>query len=216
MVVWKDLLLEFRTKDMWVTMMAFMLMVIFMFGFAVGAAHVDLRGVFPGILWMSFLFAGMIGIGRSFSHEVPEDALLGLVLAPGDRMGIFLAKVFVAFLFMMGMELLATPVFFVLFNEPWVGSLGLFLLILVLGAVGFVGVGVLLSAIAANTRAGDVLIPVALVPLEVPVMITAVQSTTLVLSGNGQASWQWIHGLMAYDVIFLALPLLIYEYLWEV
>lgn len=212
----KDIRLELRTKDMWVTMMAFVLMIIFLFAFAVGTSRVNMTGVFPGILWMAFLFGGMISIGRTFSREVPEDTLSGLILAPGDRMAIFLAKVMTAFLFMMMMEVVASPIFFVLFNEPWTGAWGLYLLVLILGTIGFVGVGTLLAAMSAHLRSGEIILPVLLVPLEVPVMITAVQATTAVLSRPPGNPWLWLHGLMAYDAIFLALPLVIYEYLWEV
>lgn len=215
-VVWKDLALEARSKDVGLAMPAFVLMVVFLFAFALTGNQQDLRPLFPGILWMSFLFAGMLGIGRSFYHEVPEDALLGLILAPGGRTPIFLAKVAVALLFMLGTEVVASPVFFALFGVPWTGHWGLFGLVLGLGALGFAGVGVLLGAIAANIRSGDVLVPLALAPLEVPVIITAVQATAAILATPMGQPWPWIHGLMAYDAIFLALPLVVYEFLWEV
>ncbi|AEJ41550.1 cytochrome c-type biogenesis protein CcmB [Sulfobacillus acidophilus TPY] len=216
MIVLKDLTIEARTKDMWVTMMAFVLMVIFLFAFAVGASSVNLRGVFPGLIWMAFLFAGMMSIGRGFQRESYEDTMTGLVLAPGDRLAVFLAKLTTAFLFMFLMELLSSPIFFALFNEPWYGHYGLYGIVLVLGTLGFVGVGTLLSAMGMNLRGGDLLMPVLLMPLEVPVMITAVQATTAILSRPAANPWPWLHGLMAYDAIFLALPMVIYEYLWEV
>lgn len=216
LILHKDLLLELRAKDMWVTMLTFVLMVIFLFAFAVGASGVNLAGVFPGIIWMAFLFSGMISVGRTFSRERPEDALSGLVLAPGGRTAIFLAKVFMAFLLMVSMEILTSPVFFALFSQPWPGAWGLYGLILVLGTWGFVEVGTLLAAISANVRGGEILLPILLMPLEVPVMICSVQATQAILSVPVKSPWLWIHGLMAYDAIFLAVPLVIYEYLWEV
>ncbi|MCY0886751.1 MAG: heme exporter protein CcmB [Firmicutes bacterium] len=215
MIVAKDLLLEVRTKDMWVAMVAFVIMVLFAFAFALGP---DGRGAgrdFPGILWLAFLFAGTVGVGRSWAHEMPEDSLTGLLLAPGDRAWVFLAKTVVAFLFMLGMELLTTPAFFLLFARPWPPDWPALLLVLVLGSAGFAGVGVLLAAMAVHTRSGSVLVPVLMVPLEVPVIIAAVEATRDLL-GAGANPWPWIHALMAYDVVFLALPLLIYEYVWEV
>lgn len=197
-------------------MMAFVLMVILMFGFAVDPTRGRLADVFPGILWMSFLFSGMLGIGRTFAREQPEETLSGLILAPGDRMAIFAAKLTASFLFMLGMEVVSSPVFFVLFNEPWNGQWALYGLTLSLGALGFVGVGTLLSAISVNVRAGDMLFPVLVVPLELPVLITAVQATTAILAAPPGNPWLWLKGLIAYDVIFTALPLLVYEYLWEV
>lgn len=216
LILGKDLLLESRSKDMWVSMMGFVFMVIFLFAFAVGATETNLQGVFPGIIWLAFLFAGMLSMGRSFGREVAEDTLSGLILAPGERLPIFVAKVTVAFLFMASTEVLASPVFFALFNEPWHGHYGLFGLILGLGALGFVGVGTLLSAMSSHLRSGEVVMPLVLMPLEVPVIITAVQATSAILKAPMADPWPWIHGLMAYDVIFLALPLVMYEYLWEV
>ncbi|PSR34071.1 MAG: cytochrome C biogenesis protein CcmB [Sulfobacillus benefaciens] len=216
LIVQKDIMVEWRTKDMWVTMMAFVLMVIFVFAFAVDTGRVQFSLVFPGILWMAFLFAGMIGISRTYAHEVPEDTLTGLILAPGDRMTIFLAKLTTAFLFMMGMEAIATPIFFSLFNEPWNGSWGPMILILILGALGFVELGTLLSAISANLKSGEMIFTVLLFPFEIPVLICTVEATQAVLSVPSGDPWLWLHGLMAYDAIFLALPLLLYDYLWEV
>ncbi len=201
---------------MWVTMMAFVIMIVFMFAFAVDAGQVRLSLVFPGILWMAFLFAGMIGISRTYAHEVPEDTLTGLILAPGDRMAIFLAKLTTAFLFMMGMELIATPIFFALFNEPWNGAWGSLLLVLALGALGIVELGTLLSAISANLKSGEMIFTMLMFPFEIPVLITTVEGTHAILSQPAGNPWLWLHGLMAYDAIFLALPLLLYDYLWEV
>jgi heme exporter protein B len=216
-IVQKDLLLEWRGKDMAVAMGAFVLMVVFMFGFAIDPYRVRLAPVFPGLVWLSYLFAGTIAIGRGFEHETQEDALTGLLVAPGDRLAIFLAKLTVAFLFMLAVEFVTLPVFFALFNQPAPASLLPLGLILMLGALGFVGTGTLFGAIAATTRAGQVLVTVLMLPFSVPVLIMAVEATTGVLGVAPVGSpWAWIHALMAYDVLFLALPLVLYEYVWEV
>lgn len=201
---------------MWVAMTAFVVMVVFLFAFALDTNRVRLAAVFPGILWMAFLFAGMIGISRTYAHEVPEDTLTGLVLAPGDRMAIFLAKLTTAFLFMATMEFLTTPMFFVFFNEPWNGQWSLLVLTLVLGGLGIVELGTLLSAVSANLKSAEMVFTLLLFPLEIPVLITTVEATTAILANPVGNPWLWLHGLMAYDAIFLALPLLLYEYLWEV
>ncbi len=197
-------------------MTAFGVMVVFLFAFALETNRVRLAPVFPGILWMAFLFAGIIGLGRTYAHEVPEDALTGLALAPGDRMAIFLAKLTTALLFMLSMEIVTTPLFFAFFSEPWDGQWILFGMTLVLGALGIVELGVLLSAISANLRSAEIIFTLLLFPLEIPVLITTVEASTAILSKPMADPWLWLHGLMAYDVIFFALPLLLYEYLWEV
>lgn len=216
MIVYKDFLLEFKMKDSWVTMMAFVVMVIFLFAFALGADWRRLNALFPGIIWMAYLFAGILGVGRTYGHEMPEEALTGLMLAPGERTWIIAAKMFVAFCFMFGMELVASPLFFILLNQPWSGQWTPYLVTLALGAWGFVGVGTLLSALSANVRGGEALLPVLMAPLAVPVIITAVEATKAILASPHQNPWGWLEGLLAYDVIFSALPLLLYEYLWEV
>lgn len=216
MIVYKDFLLEFKMKDSWVTMMAFVVMVIFLFAFALGADWRRLDAIFPGIIWMAYLFAGILGVGRTYGHELPEEALTGLMLAPGERTWIIAAKMFVAFCFMFGMELVASPLFFILLNQPWSGQWAPYLATLALGAWGFVGVGTLLSALSANVRGGEALLPVLMAPLAVPVIITAVEATKAILASPHQNPWGWLEGLLAYDVIFSALPLLLYDYLWEV
>jgi heme exporter protein B len=216
-IVWKDLRLEVRGKDTWVTMAAFILMVAFVFGFGVDPYRVPVRPVFPGLLWLSYLFSGTLTMGRGFEHEVQDDALTGLLVAPGDRLAIFLAKLTVHFLFLVSVEILTIPVFLALFNQALTGAWGVLGLILVLGALGFVGPGTLFSAMAANARAGSVLVALLMVPFSVPALVMAVEATTAAMHVAAVGSpWGWIHALMAYDALFLGLPLLLYEMVWEV
>lgn len=218
-ILLKDLQLELRTKETWVAMVAFAFMVALVFGIAVNPVRVPLSSVFPGVLWVAYLFAGMLGVGRGFEQEAREDALVGLLVAPGDRLAIFLAKLTGAFVFMFSMELLLLPFMVMLMAEPVRGgALPLLAATLALGTVGFVGVGTLFAAIAANTRSGSVLLPVLLVPFSVPVLILATEATAGVLGHVTPVvdPWPWLHALMAYDAVFLGLPLLLYEFVWEV
>jgi heme exporter protein B len=213
----KDIQLEIRGKETWVTMVAFAMMVALLFGIAVNPLRVHLERVFPGVLWVSYLFAGMLGIGRGFEHEARDDALVGLLVAPGDRLAIFLAKLAVAFLYMFTMELVLLPIFLVLLGQGVAGALWLVVVTLALGTAGFVGVGTLFAAVAANTRSGSVLLPVLLVPFGVPVLILATQATGGILNAFTPpvSPWPWLHALMAYDAVFLGLPLVLYEFIWE-
>lgn len=216
-IVRKDIQLEFRGKDIWVTMAAFIVMVALLFGLAINPYTTALRSVFPGILWLSFLFAGMLAVGRGFEHEAENDALMGLMVAPGDRLAIFAAKLSTAFFFMFTVDLVLSPVVFAFLNEPFSGPLGLFVLVLALGALGFVSVGTLFGAMAAQIRSAQVLIPVMMTPFAGPVIIFGVEATHAILGGAGTTGpWPWIYALMAFDVVFLALPLLLYDYVWEV
>ena len=216
-IVRKDLLLEVRGKDMGVSMGAFALMVVLTFAFLVKPAGGQSSRMFPGLLWLVFLFSGMLAIGRGFEHEERDDALAGLLAAPGDRVGIYLAKVAVAFLFMVTVEGATFPVLAALFHEVVRGAVWQIGLVFALGTLGLVGTGTLFSAMAAHTRAGPVLIPVLMLPFSVPVLLMAVEGTAAILhAGPGGGPWPWLHALMAYDAGFLALPLVLSEYVWEV
>ncbi len=213
-LVGKDLLLEARQKDVWVLMIAFAVLELFLFAFTLGDQGSRWGAARAGILWMGFLFAGMLSIGRSYARESQEDTLTALSLAPGGRMPVFWAKLAVAFVAMVTMEGVVVPLYAMLFNLPQSLLSGPLALVLVLGALGVVAVGTLMAAVGFNLSGHDTVMPILLMPLEVPVAITAVQATAQ-LWQHGDP-WPWIHGLMAFDMVFLALPLLAYEFLWEV
>jgi heme exporter protein B len=196
-------------------MLAYVVMVVLLFGFALDQSGAQLARSFPGILWMTFLFAGMIAIDKIFGHETPEEAMTGLILAPGDRMAVYLGKLVSTLSFLLMTQGIATPIFFALFNQPWPARAGMFAMILAMGAMGFVEIATLLSLVAVNLPGTGTVLTILLVPLEIPVLISGVQATSDVLGASVGSPWLWIHGLMAYDVIFLALPLMLYDYLWE-
>lgn len=212
-IVRKDLLLEWRQKDFLTAMLAMIVAILLTVGLTSNASAMGSSGLGPGILWIGFLIAGMIGLGRGYGREGFEDTLSGLITAPGDRAMVFWAKFGVGLLFMMVTEGLAAPLFFVAFNLHIVLS-GSFALVLALGALGMASVGTLLSALALNLRGHETLMPIFVVPLQIPLLIMAVRATQLVWAG--QNAEFWIHGLMAYDAIFLVLPVMTYQYLWEV
>ncbi|POB10687.1 MAG: cytochrome C biogenesis protein CcmB [Sulfobacillus thermosulfidooxidans] len=215
-MLYKDGAVELRRRDRWTVMMIFVVMMAFLFALSLGSHVADLHAALPGILWMAFLFAGMIGMGKTFANEVREEALTGLILAPGDKIAIYLAKLTGAFVFMVLIEIVSTPLFLEVFQVPWRGPWTLWLLILALGAAGFVEVGTLLSTMSVHTSSGDLILTMLLLPLEIPVMIMTVQATRDLLTLTRAGFWLWIHGLIAYDAIFLVLPLMLYDYVWEV
>lgn len=209
-VVSKDLLLEARQKDLWVVMLAFALLDLFLAAFSFGHA---VRPAAPGILWMAFLYAGMLSIGRGFTRESDDGTLLGIALAPGGRWPVFWAKLAVAFMALLAMEGIVMPLYLILFGLG-LGRLSMaFVVVLVLGALGVASVGILMAAIGMNIGGHDAVMPVLLMPLLVPVAILAVKATMAVW--HHQSAIFWIRGLGAVDLIFLALPLLAFEYLWE-
>lgn len=220
----KDLKAEFRTKQMLNSMMIFALLVIVIFSFAFGneaSIFIPALGrkitdlLAPGMLWIAFTFAGMLGLSRSFSVEKEEGCLEGLKLCPVDRSEIYNGKVVSNAVLMFLMEITTIPVFVVLFNYDIKNPMGL-ALVVILGTFGFIFVGTLLSALTVNTRTREILLPVILFPVLIPVILSAVTATKIMLS-SGEISE--IAGelqiLAVYDIIFFIVAQLVFEYTIE-
>jgi heme exporter protein B len=220
----KDLLAEFRTKQMLNSMVIFALLVIVIFSFAFGNEAtiyipnlkkkiVDLLA--PGMLWIAFTFAGMLGLSRSFAGEKEEGCLDGLKLCPVDRSDIYNGKVLSNAVLMFLMEIATLPIFIVLFSYDIKNLPGL-IVVIILGTFGFIFVGTLLSALTVNTRTREILLPVILFPVLIPVILSAVTATATMLA-NGDLSD--ISGelqiLVVYDIIFFVVAQMVFEYTIE-
>ena len=169
------------------------------------------------MIWVAFAFAGVVGLNRSFVGERQQDCLMGLLLAPFGAGIHYFGKVLEVFL--MGvMELAALPLFFCVFDFPFPASRGLFILILFLGSLGFCLIGTFLAALAAHARASEILLPLILFPVLVPVLIGAVKASSLILAGGPVTGeiMVWLRLLAVYDGIFLVVPWLLFEYVLEV
>jgi len=213
-IVWKDVRAEVRTKEIFTSMLVFAFLVVLIFNFAFELRRVEMDLVGPGILWVAFTFAGILGLNRSFVLEKDRGSLEGLMLAPVDRSAIYLGKLLGNLLFMLIMEAFALPLFAVLNNQPLL--LPGLAPIIFLGTLGFVTVGTLFAAIAVNTRTREVMLPVLLLPMMVPVVISAVKATGIVMAGEPlSAAGDWLSLLVAFDVIFLAVCWLVFEYVVE-
>lgn len=213
-IVWKDVVAELRTKEMFTSMLMFAFLVVLIFNFAFELRRVDMDLLGPGILWVAFTFAGVLGLNRSFVLEKDRGSLEGLMLAPVDRSAIYLGKLLGNLLFMLVMEAFAVPLFAVLNNQP-VLLPGL-VPVVFLGTLGFVAVGTLFAAMAVNTRTREVMLPILLLPMMVPVIIAAVKATGVVMAGEPlSAAGDWLSLLVAFDVIFLAVCWLVFEYVVE-
>ncbi|NLE77254.1 MAG: ABC transporter permease [Chloroflexi bacterium] len=213
-LVGKDLATELRTKEVFSAMFVFVFLAILIFNFAFELRVDNAAQIGPGILWVAFSFAGVLGLNRSFVLEKDRGSLEGLLLAPVDRSVIYFGKAVSNLVFMLVTEAIALPIFAALFDLPVV-RLDL-ALVLVLGNVGFVGVGTLFSAMVANTRAREVLLPVLLFPVVAPVIIAAVKLTSGILDGMplGQLD-NWLQLLVVFDVIFLAIAAMTFDYVVE-
>lgn len=217
-IFWKDLLLEWRTKQTFSSMLIFAIMVVVVFAFAFQPTKDLTQAVFPGMIWVAFTFAGMLGLNRAFVLERQQDCLMGLMLAPLDRAAIYFGKV-MGTLFLMGVtEIIALPLFFVFFDYRLQGSLGLLLLVVFLGTLGFATVGTFLAAVAANSRTSEMLLPLILFPIIVPILIASVKATGIILTGTGLENElaTWLRLLIVYDLVFLMVPFMLFEYVLEV
>lgn len=213
-ILWKDVISEVRTREMLSSMLVFALLVTVIFSFAVEPGSVDMMHLAPGLLWVAFTFAGILGLNRSFALEKARNSLEGLMLTPLDRSGIYLAKMLGNFVFLSIVEAVVLPLFWVLSN------LTLFplavVLIVPLGTLGFVAAGTLFAAMTVNTRAREVMLPILLLPVSIPVVVAAVKATGAVMAGESLAATaNWLQLLAACDVVFIVVSVLIFEYVIE-
>jgi heme exporter protein B len=213
-ILWKDVVSEVRTREMLSSMLVFALLVTVIFSFAIEPGSVDMMDLAPGLLWVAFSFAGILGLNRSFALEKTRNSLEGLMLAPVDRSGIYLAKMLGNFVFLSVVEAVVLPLFWVLSNLT-IFPLAV-ILIVPLGTLGFVAAGTLFAAMTVNTRARDVMLPILLLPVSVPVIVAAVKATGAVMAGEPLASTaNWLQLMAACDVVFIVVSVLIFEYLIE-
>ena len=215
-LIWKDLVAEFRTRELISSMLLFALLVVVVFNFTFEPGSRSTIEAAPGILWVAFTFAGVLGLHRAFSREVENGCLHGLMLAPVDRGLIFLGKMCGNLVFILLVEFLTLPIFGVLFNLSLLPALPRLALILLLATLGFAAVGTLFSAIAINTRTREIMLPILLFPVEVPVILAAVNATAAVLNGRDwSAIAGWLKILLAFDVLFVAVCYITFEYVLE-
>jgi heme exporter protein B len=201
-IVRKDIMLELRTKDIVVSVSVFSVLVIVIFNFAIDPTPQTVAFVAPGVLWVAFVFGGVLGLTRSFALEKDGGNLRGILLAPVSRDAIFFGKMLASFLFMMLVEVMAFPVFAVLFNLSLVEPI--LLPTAVLATLGIATLGTVFSAMAVNTRAREVMLPLLFLPVIVPVIIAAVEATGLLLRDGDMGDLVvWLSMLAAFDAIFL-------------
>jgi heme exporter protein B len=207
---WKDVLAELRTKEVVNSSLVFSLMTLVMFNFALDLRGEGVRTVAAGVLWVTFAFAGVLALGRAFAREQDRGTLEGLLLSPADRGALYLAKLFANASFMLIVEAVSLPIFVGLFNIQLDWPLAI--LVVLLGTLGFASVGTLLAAMSANTRAREVMLPLLLFPVAVPVLIATVKATAQALGDTPDDGHNWLGLLAAYDAIFLAISFLVFEH----
>ncbi len=214
-IVGKDVATEIRTKEMFSAMFVFSLLIIFIFNFAFDLRAENLQALAPGVLWVAITFAGQLGLSRSFILERDRGVLDGLLLTPVDRSAIYFGKMIGNVLFISIVEIFILPFFVVLFNQS-LTTLPLLVGVVILGTIGLAGVGTLFSAMAVHTRAREVLLPIMLFPVIVPMILAAVRLTGTILDQTPfEDVSHWLALLVAFDVIFIAASFMLFEYVVE-
>lgn len=212
----KDLRLEMHTRDIVTSVGLFALLVVVAASFAFPTWGRGREGVAAGVLWIGFLFAGLLGIGRSFAIEKEDSCIDGLLLSPAGPEAIFLGKLLATLTFTLGVELVTLPVFVVLLQlTPGAGTVVL-VLAAVLGTLGLSTVGTLFAAMAVNTKTREVILPLLVLPIAVPLLIASVEATTAALGGRSLGSAQpWLLVMAAYDALFLMVGLSTFRHVTE-
>jgi heme exporter protein B len=211
----KELRTEFRSRELLTTTVVFILMVVVLFSFTFDPTYNESRRFGPGLLWLAFLFAASLMLQPCFLREQNNDTLSALRLSVSDPFAIFLAKLIANILFLLFTELLMLPVFAVLYNVPVLRVLGQLLLVFFLGSLGVSIAGTALSAISAQARMRELLLPLLLLPLLTPVLVASTQVTVGLLDVTPFMEWKGIGFLVVFDVVFLTALWLFGEYLLE-
>lgn len=212
----KDLTIEFRTRTAFLAVLVFAILGVAIFYFAWDVTAVAAIDLAPGVLWVIFTFSGLLSLQRSFGVELADRAMDALLLSPIDREAIFLGKALANLIFVSGIQLLTIPSVALLYNLPLGRALPILFAIALLAAVGLVAVGTLFSAMAANTRLAELLLPMLSLPFFVPVVYGAAQATSTLLAGRPIAeAWPFLKLLMAFDLVFITACTLAFPYTLE-
>jgi heme exporter protein B len=211
----KELRTELRARELLNATIMFGLVVVVLFSFAFDPTAAESRRYGPGLLWIAFLFAGSLMLHPSFAREQANDTLSALRLAPISSFAILLGKMFANLIFMSLAEIVLVPVFAVLYNVSLAGVAGRLIAILLLGTLGLVVTGTVFSAISAHARMRELLLPLLLFPILVPLLIAAVEATSALFAEQPALDRTWISFLAGFDIVFLTAAWLLCDYLFE-
>jgi heme exporter protein B len=214
-VLWKDLRIEMRTRDAVSAAFVFAILVLVVFNFALGGDTPELRRLASGFFWVAFAFSGTLALNRSAAIEKESGAGRALALAPVDAGGVYLGKFCANAIFLIVTQAIVLPLFVMFFDVPVSAErFGYLVASFVLGAIGFAAPGTLFSVVAANTRMRELMLPLLFIPVAVPALIAAVETTSFALGGIDEAGF-WFKLLVVYDVVFVTASVLVFEYALE-
>jgi heme exporter protein B len=212
----KDLRLEMKTRDVVASVGLFVLLVVVTASFAFPTGGEGREGVAAGVLWMAFLFAALLGMGRSMAIEKEDSNLEGLLVSPAPRESVFLGKLFTNLGFTFLVELVILPLFIVLLQLRPAGGTALLILGAFLGTLGIVTVGTLFAAMAVNTRGREAILPLLVMPVSVPVMVAAVKVSEAGFAGTwSSGTTSWLLLMVGYDALFLLVALATFQHVTE-
>lgn len=224
-LVRKDMITERRSKAAFNAMAFFAAMVLFIFSFALGpdapsmsagAGQTLLQYLWPGLLWVAIFFTGMLALGRSFQIEMESGGMEALRLYPGDKKAVYAGKLIANLIVLAAMEAVLIPVSAILYNIDLWAKLPALLGVTLLGSLGFAAVGTFYAALTANLRARDVMLPVLVFPILVPIVVAAVKATTLVIRGDPMGEmWTWLRIMGLVDIVLLTVCTLTFEFALE-
>ncbi len=212
-IAWKDLRVEARTKEIFVTMVFFGALLCVIYSFAFARDEASVRGGVPGMLWVALAFTGTIALGRAFDRERENDTMRALLLAPVPRLSVFLGKAIAMAVLILGVAIVVTPLLGLFLGAPLLDYPLYLAAEIVLGAVGIAVVGTVFAATLLKVRSRDVLLPVILYPLLIPLFVAGTNSTAALvqLHPNLEIATYWIQFLGIYDAAFLVLSLWVFE-----
>lgn len=214
-IFWKDLLTEWRSRDRVMAMAVFSFLVVVVLHFALPARNAEeARRLAPGLLWVAYIFAAILGLNRAFALELENDALAGLALAPADRGWVFLGKAAANFVILAAVQAITAAVFALAFDVDLATIAPALVVVVGLGSLGICAVGTLLGAVSVRTRYREVMLPLLLLPLLVPVLLGAVDATAGLLE-TGALRWRPLQLLLVTDAVFLVVSFMSFEFVLD-
>lgn len=212
----KDILHELKSREIVVSMLLFSVLTVVVYSFIFEPGSQFKNEVVGGILWMSFVFAGILGLNKSMMSEITGGNFSALLLAPVDRSAIFFGKAVSNFLFILLVEIFTLPLFMVLYNVNVFANGPMPVVIFLLGTYGFAILGTLFSIISVNTRTREVMLPLLLLPIIVPIILSSVQALNIYILGHDPAdAGKWLKLLVAFDAIFTVVVFAVFDFIVE-
>lgn len=214
----KDFTIEARSREIIATAAFFAVACVLVFSFSLVTDGRAPDGVAAGVLWVGVAFSGTLSLGRLFERERAHDTLRTLLLAPVERPAVYLGKLLAVIMLMAAVGALLLPLTGFLFDQAVVRAAPWLAAVLLLGITGFAAIGTLFAAMLGRLRSRDVLLPVLLYPMSVPVLIAGVRATSALLEATGpdfETAWMWMGVIAAFDAVFLTLALWTFEAVME-